>query len=83
MKGGDSVKGEYDAGKSLTRKGIFWGEGGNILRGGIYFCGRFSLEIFGVRSLALGFFGESEARGHQFARVFGHGGQDILTVSLS
>jgi hypothetical protein len=51
MKGGESVKGEYD-GKSLTGKGILWRGGGSILRGGYIFlweifCGDLWCEEFG------------------------------------
>jgi hypothetical protein len=40
MKGGESVKGEYD-GESLTGEGILLGGGGSILGGGYLFMGDF------------------------------------------
>jgi len=40
MKGGESVKGEYD-GESLTGEGILLGQGGRILGGGYIFMGDF------------------------------------------
>jgi hypothetical protein len=46
--------------------------------GRIYFCGRFSVEISGVRSLALGVFGESEAGGTGLLGVLGTGARISL-----
>jgi hypothetical protein len=54
------------------------GGGGSILRRRIYFCGRFSVEISGVRSLVLGFFGESEAGGTGLLGVLGMGARISL-----
>jgi hypothetical protein len=53
-------------GKSLTGRIILLG-GGIILRRRIYF----SMGIYGVRSLVLEFFGESEAGGTGLLGVFG------------
>jgi hypothetical protein len=44
----------------------------------IYFCGRFSVEISGVRSLVLGVFGESEAGGTGLLGVLGTGARISL-----
>jgi hypothetical protein len=59
-------------GRVLQGKTFFLGEAGSIFERRIYLCGRFSMEISGVRSLALG---------APVCWGFGHGGQDILTVS--
>jgi hypothetical protein len=61
MRGGESVKEDMMA-KSLTGR-AFFGGGRKHFEWRIYFCGRFSGEIGGVRSLVLGVFGESEAGG--------------------
>jgi hypothetical protein len=66
MKGEESVKGEYD-GKSLM------GGRRKHFERRIYFCGRFSMEILGVRRLALGVFGESKAGGTGLLGVLGMG----------
>jgi hypothetical protein len=50
-----------------------FGEEESILGGGYIFCGGFSVEISGVRSLALGVFGESEAGGTGLLGVLGTG----------
>jgi hypothetical protein len=72
MKGEESVKGEYD-GKSLTGEGHSFGGRRKHFEVRIYLCGRFSVEISGVRSLALGVFGESEAGGTGLLGVLGTG----------
>jgi hypothetical protein len=55
MKGGESVKGEYDGEESYGERHSFGGRRKHFERR-IYFCGRFSVEISGVRSLAFGGF---------------------------
>jgi hypothetical protein len=76
MRGRRVGEGGYDGEES-------YGEG--ILLGGrkhfeerIYFCGRFSVEISGVRSLVLGVFGESEAGGTGLLGVLGMGARISL-----
>ena len=72
MKGGELVKGEYD-GEESYGEGILWKGGESIFEGSIYFCGRFSVEISGVRSLTLGVFGEPEVGGTGLLGVLGTG----------
>jgi hypothetical protein len=72
MRGGESVK-EDMMGKSITGR-AFFGGGRKHFEWRIYFCGRFSGEIGGVRSLVLGDFGESEVGGTDLLGVLGIGG---------
>ena len=75
MRGGESMK-ENMMGKSLMGREFFWEE--EAFWKGIYFCGSFAVEISSVRSLALGVFGESEARGTGLLGVLGTGARISL-----
>ena len=77
MKGGESVKGEYDGEKSYGERHSFGGRRKHFGRR-IYFGGIFFVEISGVRSLALGVFGESEAGGTSLMGVLGTGARISL-----
>jgi hypothetical protein len=69
-------------GKSLMGEDHSFGRRKNF-EGRIYFCGRFFCGDLWCEEFGFGGFSLIRSSGHRFAGGFGHGGQDILTVSWS